>query len=282
MGGTLIEKRSDRRFMEPRQKSKSDVEIDILPILKELLSKLWLMVLVGVVLAGMVFAATKILIKPTYRCNFTAYVNNQHAQLNKDSLTSSDLNAAKQLVETYVRIVRSNRILTAAAESISLDLPYSKLQQMVTADVQGETEIIAVHVESKDPQQAYDLAEAIATVAPTYMSDIVEGSSMKIIDSPVYNTNRYKPSYIKYSLFGFLAGILIVAIIVIIRFLRDDTIRSEGELEQRFGLSILGVLPDYASNGSKYGYYSYEYGYGKKQNDEEKEGDKNEQKGKDK
>ena len=248
--------------MEQKQKSRSEVEIDIIPILKALWSKLWLLILVGVIFAGLAFGATKLLVKPTYRCGFTAYVNNQHAQLSKDSLTSSDLNAAKQLVETYVRIVRSNRILTAAAESISLDRPYSKLQNRVTADVQGETEIIDVHVENQDPQLAYDLANAIATVAPQHMSDIVEGSSMKIIDYPVYNTKRYKPSYIKYSLLGFLFGVLLIAVFVIIRFVKDDTVRSESDVEQRFGLPILGVLPDNSSSGrSKDGYYSYEYGY---------------------
>ena len=268
--------------MEQKQKSKAEVEIDIIPILKALWTKLWLLLLVGVAFAGLAFGATKLLIKPTYRCSFTAYVNNQHAQLSKDSLTSSDLNAAKQLVDTYVRIVRSNRILTAAAESISLDLPFSKLQKIVTADVQGETEIIAVHVENRDPQLAYDLANAIAKVAPQHMSDIVEGSSMKIIDYPVYNTTRYKPSYIRFSLLGFLFGVLLVAVIVIVRFVKDDTVRGEDDVEQRFGLPILGVLPDNTSSSrNKDGYYSYEYGYsyGEKTKKEEpvKEGNKHEQ-----
>ena len=249
--------------MEQKQKTRSDVELDIIAILKVLLSKLWLIIIVGVLFAGIFFGATKIMINPTYRSGFTAYVNNQHAQLSKDSLTSSDLSAAKQLVETYVNIVRSSRILTAAADSISLDLPYSALQDMVTADVQGETEIISVHVESTDPQVAYDLANAIATVAPQHMSDIVEGSSMKIIDYPVYNTQRYKPNYVKYSMFGFALGVLLTVVILIIRFFTDDTVRNEDEVEQRFGLPILGVLPDNSSAGrGGSGYYSYEYGYG--------------------
>ena len=152
--------------MEQKQKPKSYVEIDIFSILRALLSKLWLILMVGIVFAGIVFSATKIIIKPIYRCSFTAYVNNQHTQLSKDSLTSSDLIAAKQLVETYVNIVRSDRILSAAAKSISSDLTYKELQDMVTADVQGETEIIAVYVMSEDPQLAYDLATAIAKEAP--------------------------------------------------------------------------------------------------------------------
>jgi len=67
---------------------------------------------------------------------------------------------------------------------------------------------------------------------------------------------------VQYALFGFIFGALLVSVIVLIRFFTDDTIRSEDEIEQSFGLPILGVLPDNSSAGKGEGYYSSEYGYG--------------------
>ena len=122
---------------------------------------------------------------------------------------------------------------------------------------------LKVYVVNEDPQLAYDLANAIAKTAPSYMADIVEGSSMKIVDYPVYSQARYQPSYMKYAFLGFVFGLLLVVIIVLIRYFKDDTVKNEDGVEQRFGLPILGVLPDNAaSSRSKDGYYSYEYGYG--------------------
>ena len=248
--------------MEKKERRSSEVEIDIVPLLKAILSKLWLIFLVGLIVAVIVFGATKMFVKPTYRSGFTAYVNNQHAQVNKDSVTYSDLNAAKQLVDTYKRILRSNTVLTAAADSINSDLSYGQLKKMVTTENQGDTEIISVYVVDNNPQRAYDLANAIANTAPQYMAEIVEGSSMKIVDYPIYSEKRYGPSYVKYALFGFLFGFLLVLIIIIVKYFRDDTIKSESELEARFSLPVLGVIPDIMQlNSSSSDYYYKSYGY---------------------
>ncbi len=244
-----------------KRKDNPEVEIDILPIFKQLLSKLWLIVIVGLVFAGIAFGATKVLIKPTYRSSFTAYVNNKHTQGSTESLTQSDLTAAKQLVSTYTRIIRSNTILTAAAETVHFDYSFSQLQKMVTAEIQGDTEIISVHVTSQDPETAYIFANAIVKTAPKYMTEIVEGSSMKIIDYPMYSDKRYKPNYFNYALLGFAFGALLVIIKVLVDYFKDDKISDEFELERRFDLPMLGVIPDVLESheaNMKGGYYEYQ------------------------
>ena len=252
IGANIMRKDDTKRKEVPER------EIDIIPILKELLKKLWLIILVGLILGGAVFVGTKILIKPTYRSGFTAYVNNKQGKESTDYLTSSDVTASKQLVLTYQKILTSNTILTAAAKSMELDASYNTLQKLVSTEVKDETEIISVFVVDTDPQFAYDYAQAISKTAPQYMAQIVEGSSMKIIDYPEFSDKRYKPSYSNFALIGFLIGALIVIVFVIIRYFMDDTVKSEGEVENKFALPILGIIPDVtkASNkGSDYYYY---------------------------
>lgn len=252
-------------------KRKNEVEIDLVPILKTLLSKLWLMILIGGIVAGIAFGAAKLFVKPTYRCGFSAYVNNQHAQATEKSmLTNSDLAAAQQLTKTLSYIIRSNTILTASLQSINSDLSYDLFNRMVSTEIKDETELISVYVVNEDPQLAYDLANAIAKTAPSYMADIVEGSSMKIVDYPVFPRVRFRPSYMRYAVLGFMFGFFASALIILIRYFRDDTIKKEDDVEQRFGLPILGVLPDGSSSSrSGDGYYSYEYGYGERTKDAE-------------
>lgn len=244
---------------ENKRNESQELEINIIPLLKELLRKLWLIVLVGLIIGGAVYVGAKVFIKPSYRSGFTAYVNNKQGKQNTDYLTSSDVNAAKELVLTYRSIITSNTILTAAAESINIDLSYDSLAKRVSTEIKNDTEIISVYVVDTDPQFAYDYAQAIAKTAPAYMSQIVEGSSMKIIDVPEYSEKRYKPSYLRYGIIGFLIGALIVIVFVIIRHFMDDTVKTEGEIEDKFALPILGVIPDVtkASNKSS-DYYYYE------------------------
>lgn len=246
-------KKNENEKIESRE-----LEINIIPLLKELLKKIWLILLVGLIVGGAVFVGAKLMIKPTYRSGFTAYVNNKQSKENTDYLSSSDVTASKQLVLTYQKILTSNTILTASAESIGIDKSYESLTKRVSTEVKDDTEIISVYVVDTDPQFAYDYAQAISKTAPTYMTQIVEGSSMKIIDHPEYSEKRYKPSYFRYAIIGFLIGALIVIIFVIIRYFMDDTVKNEGEVENKFALPILGVIPDVtkASNkGSDYYYY---------------------------
>ena len=248
-----------------------ELEINIVPILKEILKRLWLIVLVGLVVGGAVFVGTKIFVKPIYRSGFTAYVNNKQSKESTDYLSSSDISASKQLVLTYQRILTSNTILTASATSMGFDATYNTLQKMVFTEVKDDTEIISVYVVDTDPQFAYEYAQAIAKTAPQYMAEIVEGSSMKIIDHPEFSDRRYKPSYTQFAFIGFLIGAAIVMIFVIIRYFLDDTVKDENGIEARFSIPILGVIPDVtkaSNNHSDYYYYADRSGQSVKENDQ--------------
>ena len=262
---------------EFRKAEKDEIQIDLWALFLELLKKLWLIILVGLIVGSIAFVAAKIWIKPVYRSGFTAYVNNQQQQGSKDYLTNSDLQAAQSLVHTYEQIIQSNTILMAAADSLGLDESYASIKKKVSTQIKENTEIITVYVVSTNPEYAYDMATAIAKIAPKYMANIVDGSSMKIIDYPEMPQDRYKPNYKMYAIIGFLAGALLVVIIIIIRFMTDDKVKSDSEVEAHFSLPILGVIPD-ISTISKHGSGYYEYRYGGTQNNSERRKDRNEKK----
>lgn len=240
-------------------------EFNPVPLFRYLFHELWVIALVAFLTAMIAFAATKLLISPTYRSSFSAYVNNQQTATNKDTITSSDILAAHELVETYSTILKSNRVLTAAAKYAKLNYSYSQLKGMVNTQVMEKTEIITVNVITQDPEISYKLASAIETVAPQYIKEIVEGSSMKTIDKPQTPTYPHGPSYVKMSLLGAIIGVLLSLAFLVIRFFRDDTIHDVEGVEERFNLPLLGTIPDSNEIKSQYGYksnYGYSYGYG--------------------
>ena len=248
--------------MEKNQKQNSGMELDIILLLKSILYRSWLIILVGILGAAIAFTITKLFVQPTYRCSFTAYINNTNVQTSKEYLSGSDMSASKELVRTYAQILTSNTILRNAADSISLDASNRELRGMVSPQIQDETEIIAVYVTCTDPDIAYRFADSIAKTAPAYMADIVEGSSMKIVDYPQMNPGRHGPSYIKNALIGFILGALLIIIREIILYFTDDTVKDESEVEQRFSISNLGVIPDIGWVDSENAKSNYGYGYG--------------------
>lgn len=220
-----------------------EVDINLVPLFTAILKKLWL-IAIAVIIGIFAFRfGTQILIKPTYLSSFTAFVNNK-TQTDRTSINNTDIQASKELVQTYSRVLTSNDVLVASAEFINLDLPYETLSSFVSTNVENKTQLIKVNVITTDANTSYKLAQAIANTAPTHMSQIIEGSSMKIVDSPQPPKGRYGPNYFTASLLGALTGAVLALAYILIKYFRDDTIKGEGDLEGRYNLPVIGVIPN--------------------------------------
>ena len=114
---------------------------------------------------------------------------------------------------------------------------------MVTAAPVNDTEIFEITVTDADPQEAELIANTIADVLPDKISDIVEGSSVRVVDYAVVPVFPVSPSVTKYAMIGvLLGGVLSVGVIVLMELL-NESIRSEDYLIQTYDLPILAVVP---------------------------------------
>lgn len=227
------------------------IEIDLQKLFMRWLEKWWLIALCGILFALGGLFYTKEFVTPQYRASITVYVNNVRAGNQVDSISSSSISTSKQLVQTYIKIISSDRVLAKAIEQSGYDMEPSSLRGMMSATQEDETELFKVHISSHDPGKAAKLANAIAETIPTEITDIVEGSSTKIIDYAKIPDHRYTPSYTKNTvLSGMLGGVAAVAWITI-KFLMDVRIKEAEDLTQVYEYPILGQIPNFAQISSK-------------------------------
>ena len=64
-----------------RQDNNEEVEIDIMQIIRMLLSKIWIVIVAGVVTAIIAFGITEIAITPQYQSSIKLYIINRQALL---------------------------------------------------------------------------------------------------------------------------------------------------------------------------------------------------------
>lgn len=259
----MCETTNSTAVIENSSKNAFDNQIDIISLMMVMLKKIWIIILAALVVGGACFSGAKFLITPTYQASFTAYVNNRSQQSNyQDTISSNDLTAVEKLVSAYSKTITSRNILQSAASRAGMDDEYDVLAEMVSTQVESDTGIVHVYVVDTSPESAYQLAKSIAKVAPELIPDIIEGSSMKIIDMPTLPDSIYKPSYLKWTAIGVLLGGMLAAAYIMIRVLMDDKVKNENDLESRFSLPVVGVIPDMmnTSKGS-HNYYDYEYAY---------------------
>ena len=246
------------------KKTQQEYEIDLLDLAKAMWSHIVAIVLAAVVCAGLALGYTKLLITPTYKANALLYVNSSDISVagSKLSISASDLTAAKSLVDTYIVILNTRTTLNDVIEQSGVSYSYDQLKKMISAGSVNSTEIFPVEVTSTSPQEAELLANTIARVLPEKIASVVDGSSVRIVDTAVVPSKKAAPSTGKNTMLGFLLGAVLACGAVVVLYLMDDKIHSADYLLSSYDLPLLAVIPDLTQDDDDGYYYYGSYGYG--------------------
>lgn len=243
--------------MSEKEKEKaSGREIDLRQLLSGLLRKSWIIVVVSIICAALTFLGTYYFITPEYRAASVFYVNNNTMSVGEMEigLSSGDLTARKNLVDSYIVILKSRTTLLKVIDYAEVEISYSQLRSMITAASVDGTEIFQVVVTSTDPYQAEKLANAIAYVLPDRIAEIITNTEANVVDYAVVPSAPSSPSYSKNTTMGFLIGLVLSMGVVVLWELFDVTIRTEEDVTSCCSHPVLASVPDML-NQSKGGYY---------------------------
>lgn len=223
-------------------------ELDLRLLLLALMRKLWLIVLCAVIIGAAAFGYTKYFVTPMYRASVTIYVNNNRLNVEGSTatLTTSDLSVAQRLVSTYVITLKSDRVLNKVAQELDVEMSASQIRGMISAEAVDNTEVFNVTITNADPALAAQIANAVAKVAPDEISEIVVGSSTKIIDYATVPKSPSSPNVMRNTALGAVIGIVLAAVIAILQELLDVRVREEQDVTRLSEAPILGRIPDFA------------------------------------
>lgn len=244
-----------------------EYEIDLFKLIKVLWSKAIVIMFVAVLVGTLVFGATYLFVEPTYQATASIYVNNSSVSLGsaRFTISSSELSASNNLVNTYIYILKSRTTLEDVIAKAQLPYNYITLGKMLTISPVTNTAAFDVTVVSHSPTEAELIANTIATVLPERITEIVDGSNVRIVDYAIVPSGRSGPSFTMNTLIGFLVGAFLAIAIITIRFIIDEQndvlIRSADELRKLYpDISVLALIPDMRLSEKKGYYYSSYYG----------------------
>ena len=257
-----------------KNKQNGEMEIDLLQLFRALWRNALVIILVAIIFGGIAFGGTFMFISPKYEASAMMYVNNSSVTLGNTSvsITSGELSAAQTLVSTYIVILKSRTTLDEVIQESGVPYTVEQVSRMVNASAVSGTGIFKVTVQSSSPTEAELLANTIARVLPDRISDIVDGSSVRVVDYAIVPAHRSSPSYTKNTAIGVLAGVVLVAGIICLREIltsgEDVIIHSSDDLAELFpDIPVLAVVPDMRMTSKKgyYSAYSSYYGSDKKE-----------------
>lgn len=236
------------------------IEINFKRLLDAVVQKSWLIALLAVLSAAIFFAGTFFFVTPQYQSSAMFYVNNSAisvGDVSLSSITSSDITASKNLVNSYIVILKTRESLNEVIDYAGVNRTYKEVLKMLSAEPVENTEIFQVVVTSPDPHEAESLADSIAYILPKRISSIIEGTSAKVVDAAVLPSRPSSPSYTLNTVVGFLLGLILSVVAVALREFFDVTVRTEEDVSQMLDHPILAEVPD-MSIPSKGG-YDYRY-----------------------
>ena len=229
-------------------------DLGIQQIFMVLLHRAWVILLVGILVAGLTFGYTHCLVTPEYQSFTKFYVNNSSIEIG--GLTASDLSAAQELVDTYIVILKSRETLEKIIDWSGVERTPDQLYSMISATSVNDTEIFQVSVTSTDPDEALAIADAIAVILPPRINDIVEGTSAQVVDHPIRAKGPSSPNKVANTMIGFILGCMLSAGIIVLREIFDVIIRTEEDVRRCCNHPILASVPDMtASSKGGSGYY---------------------------
>ena len=223
-----------------KQDSYEDIEeIDLVELFYAIISRWTIILLTTVVLATLAYCFGRFMVTPIYSSNSALYVLSKST-----SITSmADIQVGANLTNDYMVVIKGRPVLEQVIENLGLDINYDKLKNKVTVKNETNTRILTISVSDPDIKMAKVIADEIANVSSSFISEKMDQDPPTILQYGYTDTKRVNRSPNSYALIGALAGFIISVGIAILLYLLNDKIMTPEDLEKRTGLNTLAILP---------------------------------------
>ena len=240
--------------METRQNQVEEIEIDLREVLIFLLSKLWLIVLVGILTAAIGFGLSSFVIPPTYESTSKIYILNKQQE---NTVTYSDVQLGTQLTKDYAQLIKSRLVLEKVIEELNLaelreGIDYDSMLDKVEVTTPTDTRILYITVTDTDPVLAMEMANSVREEASIHIKNVMDIEAVNVVETANLPMEKAGPSVMKWTMLGGCVGAFFVMAILLITFFLDDTIKTSDDVEKYLGLSTLAMIPlDTQTAGAK-------------------------------
>lgn len=197
---------------------------------------LFIVVVLFVVSAGTIYSV--FILKPEYKSQATVILSSDKSK----NTVQSEINANKNLIDTYTEVVKSHRVLDRVKSEMQIEDTYEQLVKKVTVASLKDTEIISISVVNLNKNHSYSLANRIADTFTDEIGQIYNDKSVNVLDRAVESQKPYNVDIVKQEAIYAAAGIVLATAVIFLMFYFDRTIKTTEQIEQLFKLPIYGKV----------------------------------------
>ena len=179
---------------------------------------------------------------PRYQASVNMIVNTR--QDSTTTVSTDNITSAKNMIDTYAVIIKSNLVLNDVIQRMGLDMTYSQLADSITVGSVNSTQIMAITVTNENPGLAGKIAQTIAEVAPDVIVEKVEAGSCKAVSDVEIDTTPVYPQTKKTTLLCALAGMVAACALLVVNHLLHNYIVDDEDVQKKLDLPVLGFIPE--------------------------------------
>jgi len=220
--------------------------IDLIKLIRYVLKRSWVLILCAAIGFGVRYWITTHRMVTTYTASGTMYVYNSNPNLvNYQYATSIDLDSAVKLIDTYMIVVKSNKVMEVVTDRLVSDytgITPGFIASSLHMSSVSETGVVSVSSTTVDPKLSMDITNAVLDVAPEELIRVVGAGSVEVIDyamEPNYADNR-RPVW--RGLIGAIAGMMLGGLILLLCFLLNRRITDTKDLTDAYTIPVLASI----------------------------------------
>lgn len=217
-------------------------DIDIKRILEIIFSKKILIILTILLSITLGYVYSYYYKTPEYKSSVTVLLVADESKQEKE-LTQTDLSINSSLISTYSSIAKSTNVIQKTIENLGLNISASKLQKSIEATQIDKTQFLKITVKNENPELAKNIANELAKVFTEQIKEIYNLENISIVDEAEVESQPCNINHIKDIIIFTFAGMIVSAILVMVIYIFDDTIKDEKDIERNIKLKNIGTLP---------------------------------------
>lgn len=216
-------------------------EIDLSTLFRMLINKWYIIISATLLVFGLAYLYAFLMIDNEYTANTSMIVLVE----NEEQTSEQNFNFSQKLTKTYTELAKSNLVINQVKENLSLSLTNETIRDMMTISGVQDTPVIKLSVVASDNELAQAIANETVEVMQIVSLNYEGFDNIEILDIADRPEIPSGPNRLLYLIIGtLLGGILGVGIVFLIE-LFDRTIKSPHDIEDKLGLRLLAMIPDY-------------------------------------
>lgn len=219
--------------------NREEETIDLLELTKVVLRRIWIILICLVIGFTGGYAYTHLAIPSTYSASSMIYVYTKTT-----SVTSlADLQIGTVLTVDFQIIAQTREVVDAVKADLAIEDSYEDICKKIKVDNPDGSRILKITATDTDPQKAANLANSMANQLRIRIADVMDTDPPSIVSRAVVQNRPVGPSATRNGLICGMALAAFAVAVIVIRYLLDDTIKSEADVEKYLGKNVIATMP---------------------------------------